>query len=355
MVIRVGINGFGRIGRQVFRAIEQGNYGHLFQVAAVNILSDTGVHLLKYDSTYGSFEGNLERTANGMLVDGRTVYGVEERNPEKLPWGDLGIDLVIEATGHFTDRQLAQKHIDAGARKVIITAPARNEDLTIVVGVNDHLYDPDRHHIVSNASCTTNAFAPVAKVVLEKFGIVHGTMTTIHAYTADQELVDAPHDDLRRARSAPMNIVPTSTGAARAVAHVIPELEGRFEGISMRVPTATVSVIDFVARLGTRATAADVNQAIYDASQCAPLEGILGISNEPLVSTDYLLDSRSSIVDGLLTQMTGEDMVKIVSWYDNEWAYSCRVADLAALICEKGISSPHSDTRFATTAMSLSS
>lgn len=341
MTIRVGINGFGRIGRQVLRAIERGGYGDTFQVEAVNILSDASVHLFKYDSTYGQFDGDVERTADGMRVNGRLIRGLEERDPARLPWADLGIDLVIESTGHFTDARLARKHIDAGASKVMITAPARNEDLTVVLGVNGDMYDPERHHIVSNASCTTNALAPVAKVVMEKFGIDHGLMTTIHAYTADQQLKDEPHGDPRRARSAPLSIVPTSTGAARALARIIPQLEGKFEGISMRVPTPSVSSVDFVARVESNTTVDDVNQAFRDAAARSPLQGILGVSDLPLVSVDFLRDSRSSIVDSLLTQVTGGTMVKIISWYDNEWGYSCRVADLADMICRQGFP-PHS-------------
>lgn len=337
MVYRVGINGFGRIGRQVFRVIEQGGFGDLFEVVAVNSLTDTAIHLLKYDSTYGRFDGDIVQNDAGMLVNGRQVHGLNERDPAALPWSELGVDLVIESTGHFSKAEEARKHIDAGARKVIITSPAEGEDLTVVLGVNDDAYDADRHHIVSNASCTTNCMAPVAKVVLDNFGIRHGLMTTVHAYTADQVLHDGSHRDLRRARSAGQNTVPTTTGAAEAVALVIPELEGKFEGFSLRVPTPTVSVVDFVAVTEKSTSAEELNQVFRDAAASATFAGILGYSDEPLVSTDYRQDPRSSIVDGLSTHVVGGNMVKVISWYDNEWGYACRVADLVALMCEKGI------------------
>lgn len=337
MVYRVGINGFGRIGRQVFRVIEQGGFGDLFEVVAVNSLTDTAIHLLKYDSTYGRFDGDIVQNDAGMLVNGRQVHGLNERDPAALPWSELGVDLVIESTGHFSKAEEARKHIDAGARKVIITSPAEGEDLTVVLGVNDDAYDADRHHIVSNASCTTNCMAPVAKVVLDNFGIRHGLMTTVHAYTADQVLHDGSHRDLRRARSAGQNTVPTTTGAAEAVALVIPELEGKFEGFSLRVPTPTVSVVDFVAVTEKATSAEELNQVFRDAAASATFAGILGYSDEPLVSTDYRQDPRSSIVDGLSTHVVGGNMVKVISWYDNEWGYACRVADLVALMCEKGI------------------
>lgn len=337
MVYRVGINGFGRIGRQVFRVIEQGGFGDLFEVVAVNSLTETAIHLLKYDSTYGRFDGDIVQNDDGMLVNGRQIHGLTERDPAALPWSDLGVDLVIESTGHFSAADDARKHIDAGAKKVIITSPAEGEDLTVVLGVNDDAYDPGRHHIVSNASCTTNCMAPVAKVVLDNFGIRHGLMTTVHAYTSDQVLHDGSHRDLRRARSAGQNTVPTTTGAAEAVALVIPELEGKFEGFSLRVPTPTVSVVDFVAVTEKATSAEELNQVFMAAAESDTFAGILGYSDEPLVSTDYRQDPRSSIVDGLSTHVVGGDMVKIISWYDNEWGYACRVADLAALICEKGI------------------
>ncbi|HEU0165105.1 MAG TPA: type I glyceraldehyde-3-phosphate dehydrogenase [Thermomicrobiales bacterium] len=337
MVYRVAINGFGRIGRQVFKAIEQGGFGELFEVVAINEFKPDTAHLLRYDSTYGRFDAEIAENDAGLLVNGRQVHGVRERDPAKLPWAELGIDLVIESTGHFTDAEQAKGHIEAGAKKVIITAPATGEDLTVVLGVNQHSYDPDRHHIISNASCTTNCLAPVAKVVLDNFGIREGLMTTVHAYTSDQRLLDDPHHDLRRARAAGQNIVPTTTGAAQAVALVIPELQGKFDGISLRVPTPTVSLVDFVAITERLTTIEEINCVLKSAAESDALAGILGYSEEPLVSTDYRQDSRSSIVDALSTQVVRENMVKIIAWYDNEWGYSCRVADLAAFVCENGI------------------
>jgi glyceraldehyde 3-phosphate dehydrogenase len=337
MVYRVAINGFGRIGRQVFKAIEQGDFGHLFEVVAINEMKPGTAHLLQYDSTYGRFDAEIEQDGAGLIVNGRRIHGVSERDVAKLPWTELRIDLVIESTGHFTDAEQAKGHIEAGAKKVIITAPATGEDLTVVIGVNHKSYDPDRHHIISNASCTTNCLAPVAKVVLDNFGIREGLMTTVHAYTSDQSLLDDPHQDPRRARSAGENIVPTTTGAAQAVALVIPELQGKFDGISLRVPTPTVSLVDFVAITERPTTAEEINDVLKSAAEGDALSGILGYSDEPLVSSDYRKDSRSSIVDGLSTQVVRENMVKIIAWYDNEWGYSCRVADLVALVCEKGI------------------
>jgi glyceraldehyde 3-phosphate dehydrogenase len=338
MAYKIGINGFGRIGRQVFKAIDQGGFSDLFEVVAVNDLTDnqTLAHLLKYDSTYGRYDAEISANDEGISVNGHFVKVLAEKDPAQLPWGELGVDLVIESTGRFTDADKASAHIDAGARKVIITAPAKGEDITVVLGVNEASYDPARHNIISNASCTTNCLAPVAKVVLDSFGIQHGMMTTVHSYTADQVLQDGPHNDPRRARGAAQNIVPTSTGAAKALHLVIPELKGKFDGFSLRVPTPTVSIIDFVAITEKPVTIESVNAAFKAASQTDEMVGILGYSEEPLVSSDYRQDSRSSIVDAPSTMTIGDNMVKVVSWYDNEWGYSCRVADLAALVCEQG-------------------
>ena len=338
MAFRIGINGFGRIGRQVYKAIDEGGYGDLMEVVAVNDLTspDALAHLLKYDSTYGQYEAEIGETDGGIAVNGRFVKVFAEKDPAALPWGDEGVDLVVESTGRFTDAAKAKAHLEAGAKKVIISAPAKGEDLTIVLGVNEERYDPAAHHIVSNASCTTNCLAPVAKVVLDTFGINHGMMTTVHSYTNDQVILDAPHKDLRRARAAGQNIIPTTTGAARALSLVIPELAGKFDGFALRVPTPTVSIIDFVAETEKPASVEAVNQAFKTAAEGEAMRGILGFTDEPLVSTDFRQDSRSSIVDGLSTMTIGERMLKVVAWYDNEWGYSCRVADLAALMCEHG-------------------
>ena len=341
MTYRVGINGFGRIGRQVYKAIHQGGFQDLFEVVAVNDLTapDALAHLLTYDSTFGQFDADIQATADGISVDGRVVKVLAEREPGDLPWAAESVDLVIESTGRFTDAEQAQGHITAGAKKVIISAPAKGEDFTMVIGVNDDLYDAERHHIISNASCTTNCLAPVAKVILDSFGIQRGLMTTIHSYTNDQVLLDGPHKDLRRARSAATNIIPTSTGAARALSLVIPALEGKFDGFSLRVPTPTVSLVDFVAETDRPATVDDINRAFHEASESDAMRGILGITDEPLVSSDFRQDSRSAIVDALSTMTIDDRMIKVVAWYDNEWGYSCRVADLAALVCEAGFSS----------------
>jgi glyceraldehyde 3-phosphate dehydrogenase len=338
MAVRIGINGFGRIGRQVFKAIE-GEYDDELEIVAVNDLMDphTLAHLLKYDSTYGVFDLEVASSDNSITVDDHEIKVFAERDPAKLPWGDNGIDLVIESTGFFTDATKARAHIEGGAKKVIITAPAKNEDITIVLGVNEDSYDPAVHNIVSNASCTTNCLAPVAKVVLDKFGIRRGFMTTVHSYTSDQMLLDGPHRDLRRARSAAMNIIPTTTGAARAVALVIPELKGKFDGFSLRVPTPTVSLIDFVAELENPTTVEELNE-LFKAEAEGDLAGILYYSDEPLVSTDFRGDSHSAIIDGLSTMVLEGNLVKVVAWYDNEWGYSCRVADLANMMAELGIS-----------------
>jgi glyceraldehyde 3-phosphate dehydrogenase len=337
MATKIGINGFGRIGRQVLKAIRD-NYPEELQVVAVNDLMDarTNAHLFKYDSNYGVFPGTVEVVDGNLVVDGDSVKVLAERNPADLPWGELGVDIVAECTGIFRSGPKAQAHIDAGAKKVIISAPAKpadSVDLTVVLGVNTEAYDPDNHHIVSNASCTTNGLAPAARVLHDNFGIVHGLMTTIHAYTNDQRILDLAHSDLRRARAAALNMIPTTTGAAKAVALVIPELKGKFDGGAIRVPTPTVSLVDLVVNLEQPATAEEVNAALKAAAD-GPLQGILGYSDEPLVSTDYKGDPRSGIVDGLSTKMIGDKMLKLLVWYDNEWGYSVRCADLAALMAE---------------------
>ncbi|CAA9561995.1 MAG: NAD-dependent glyceraldehyde-3-phosphate dehydrogenase [uncultured Thermomicrobiales bacterium] len=338
MVYRVGINGFGRIGRNVLKAIERGGFGDLFEVVAVNDLSSPAslAHLLKYDSTYGRFDAEISSADDSITVNGRTFRVLSEKEPASLPWRDLNVDLVIESTGRFTDAASARGHIDAGARKVIITAPAKGEDITIALGVNETAYDAGVHDIISNASCTTNCLAPVAKVLLDSFGIKRALVTTVHSYTADQNLVDGPHKDLRRARGAAQNIIPTTTGAARAVGLVLPELKGKFDGFALRVPTPTVSIIDLVAETERPATTESVNAAFKAASLTDEMRAILAYSEEELVSSDYREDSHSAIVDGLSTMVTGDTLVKVVAWYDNEWGYSCRVADLTALICEIG-------------------
>lgn len=338
MAVRVGINGFGRIGRQVFKAIF-GEYDDELEIVAANDLGSpqTMAHLLKYDSTYGVYDKDVEVSDSSISVDGHDLKLLSERDPAKLPWADLGVDLVIESTGFFTDATKARAHLEAGAKKVIITAPAKNEDITIVLGVNDEQYDPDQHHVVSNASCTTNCLAPVAKIIFDTYGIKQAFMTTVHSYTQDQVTLDGPHSDLRRARAAALNIVPTTTGAARAVALVIPELKGKFDGISLRVPTPTVSLIDFNVELEQDTTAEELNR-VFQESARDKLEGILDYTEEPLVSTDFRGDSHSSIVDGLSTAVLGGNFAKIIAWYDNEWGYSCRVADLAAMMAEQGLS-----------------
>jgi glyceraldehyde 3-phosphate dehydrogenase len=337
MVMKVGINGFGRIGRQVFKALRD-YYQEEIQVVAVNDLTDnnTLAHLLMYDSNYGQFDGDVSATEESIIVDGEEIKAFAERDPSKLPWGDLGADIVVESTGVFTDAAKARAHLDGGAKKVIITAPAKNEDITIVMGVNQDRYDPREHNIVSNASCTTNCLAPVAKVVLERFGIVKGLVTTVHSYTNDQVILDYPHKDLRRARAAALNIIPTTTGAARAVALVLPELKGKFDGFALRVPTPTVSIIDFVAQVEKSTTAQEVNGALIEASE-NELVDILDYTEEPLVSMDFKGDPHSAIVDGLSTMVIGDDLVKVIAWYDNEWGYAVRVADLTNFMAEKGL------------------
>jgi len=332
---RIGINGFGRIGRQTLKAILE-RHGDALEVVAVNDLADdeTNAHLFKYDSTYGTYAGEVRAGENEIVIDGHTSRSFSERDPAALPWGDLGVDIVVESTGIFTDATKAKAHRDAGAEKVIISAPAKNEDVTIVLGVNEDRYDPGQHHIVSNASCTTNGLALPAKVVFDRFGIERGLMTTIHSYTNDQNILDVFHKDLRRARSAGQNIIPTTTGAARALSLVIPELKGKFDGFALRVPTPTVSVIDFVAITERPVTADSANEALREAAD-GPMQGLLGYTEELLVSMDFKGDPRSSIVDAASTMVTGERMVKVIAWYDNEWGYSCRVADLAAFMAER--------------------
>jgi glyceraldehyde 3-phosphate dehydrogenase len=335
--MKVGINGFGRIGRQVLKAILE-KYPDDLQVVAVNDLmdADTNAHLFKYDSNYGIYGGTVEISDGNIVIDGRPIKVLAERDPADLPWRDLGVDIVVEATGIFRSGPKAMAHINAGAKKVIITAPAKpsdSVDLTIVLGVNTAAYDPARHHIVSNASCTTNGLAPAAKVLYENFGIVNGLMTTIHAYTNDQRILDLAHSDLRRARAAALNMIPTTTGAAKAVALVIPELKGKFDGMSIRVPTPTVSLIDLVVNLEKPTTASEVNEALKNAAESS-LQGILGYTEEPLVSMDFKGDPRSGIVDALSTSMIGDRMLKLLIWYDNEWGYSVRCADLAALMAK---------------------
>jgi len=336
MTTRIGINGFGRIGRQVLKAILE-NYPTELEVVAINDLFEakTNAHLFKYDSNYGIFRGTVEVVNGGLSIDGRKIKVFAEKNPGSLPWKDLGVEIVIESTGVFTDgKGTAEKpganiHIDSGgAKKVIITAPGKNEDLTIVLGVNDGVYDSSKHHIVSNASCTTNCLAPAAKVVHETVGIVRAVMTTVHAYTNDQKILDLAHKDLRRARAAGLNIIPTTTGAARAVAKVIPELAGKFDGFALRVPTATVSLVDLVANVGRATTKDELNGAFRTAAN-GSMKGILGYTEEPLVSMDFKGDPRSSIIDGASTMVMDGTMVKVIAWYDNEWAYSVRTADLA--------------------------
>ncbi len=338
MKVRIGINGFGRIGRQVLRiAVEK--HAHDLEVVAVNDITDTKTlaHLLKYDSNYGRFPAEVEVREGSFVVNGRSIKTFAERDPANLPWKDLGVDIVVESTGLFTDGTKAAVHrTSGGAKKVIISAPATNVDLTVVMGVNEGMYDPAQHHILSNASCTTNCLAPVAKVLHESFGIRRGLMTTVHAYTNDQRILDLPHKDLRRARAAAMSIIPTTTGAARAVALVIPELKGKFDGYALRTPTSTVSIVDFVAELEQEVTKEQVNGAFQAAAEGA-LKGILGYTEEPLVSIDFKGDERSSIVDGGLTNVIGGNMVKVVAWYDNEWGYSCRVADLCIYLGQRGL------------------
>jgi glyceraldehyde 3-phosphate dehydrogenase len=337
MVTRVGINGFGRIGRQTLRAILERHPDEL-EVVALNDLTDTktNAHLFKYDSTYGRFAGEVFPEESAISVNGKRIAVIAQRDPSEIAWSDFGVDIVVESTGLFTNAEKARTHLHGGVKKVIISAPAKGEDITIVLGVNEDKYDPSNHNVISNASCTTNCLAPVAKVVNDEFGIVRGLMNTIHSYTNDQKILDQVHKDLRRARAAAVNIIPTSTGAAKALALVIPELKGKFDGFSLRVPNVTVSVVDFVAELQRSTDVAGLNGAIKEAA-AGKLKGILGYTDEPLVSSDFRGDSRSSIVDGLSTFDLGGNFVKVISWYDNEWAYACRVSDLASFIADKGL------------------
>ncbi len=340
MKIRVGINGFGRIGRQVLRAVWE-RYPDDLEVVAVNDLTDnqTLANLLRYDSNYGRFPAEVEIREGSFLVDGKEVKTFAQYDLSQVPWGDLGVSVVVESTGVFNDGEQAAMHREVGgAQKVIITAPAKpadSVDWTVVLGVNEKSYERNKHHVISNASCTTNCLAPVAKVVHEVFGIRRGLMTTIHSYTNDQRILDLPHKDLRRARAAALNIIPTTTGAAKAVALVIPELKGKFDGYALRVPTPTVSIVDFVAELEQEVSAQQVNDALRAAAE-GPMKGILGYSEDPIVSTDLKGDDRSSVVDGPLTNVLEGSLVKVVAWYDNEWGYSCRVADLANFLASRG-------------------
>ncbi|MCY3836351.1 MAG: type I glyceraldehyde-3-phosphate dehydrogenase [Anaerolineaceae bacterium] len=329
---RVGINGFGRIGRQSLKAILK-RYPSEIEVVAVNDLGDlhTMTHLFRYDSTYGPFAGVVEEKEDELIIDGKAICFCAERNPAALPWDELGVEIVIESTGIFRDRESAAQHLAAGARKVLITAPAKNEDITICLGVNEEMYQPDAHHIISNASCTTNCLAPPARVLHDHFGIERGVMTTIHSYTSDQQLLDLPHSDLRRARSAAENIIPTSTGAAQAVALVIPELQGRFTGMAVRVPSPTVSLVDFVAILERPTDTEEMLAALQEAAD-GRMAGVLSVTHEPLVSNDFRGNPHSSIVDAPSTQVVDGKIAKIITWYDNEWGYACRVADLVRYI-----------------------
>ena len=337
MATRVGINGFGRIGRQVLRAIKERHPDKL-EVVAINDLSDpeTNAHLFKYDTNYGRYPGTVEAGSDSITVDGDAVKVLAERNPADLPWGDLGADIVIESTGIFTNAEQAGGHLTGGAKKVIISAPATGEDITLVLGVNEGEYDPSQHNIMSNASCTTNCLATMVKVVNDAFGVERGLMSTIHSYTNDQKILDQVSSDLRRARAGAMNIIPTTTGAARAVGLVLPELDGKIHGMAFRVPTSTVSVTDFVATTSKDASAGEVNEA-YKQAASGSLKGLLDYTDEPLVSIDFKQDPHSAIIDGQSTMSMGGNMVKVVGWYDNEWGYSCRTADLAAFLVDKGI------------------
>jgi len=336
MTVRVGINGFGRIGRQSLKALIERTPE--VEVVAVNDLVDVPMNalLFKHDSTYGAYKGEVSHTDDALIIDGKTIKVLQIKDPATLPWGDLGVDIVIESTGIFTDADKAAAHITAGAKKVIISAPAKKEDITIVLGVNEDKYDPAKHHIISNASCTTNCLAPFAKVLNDSFGIDKGVMNTIHSYTNDQRILDVAHKDPRRARSAGLNMIPTTTGAAKALALVIPELKGKVDGFSLRVPTPTVSIVDFAVELSRETTADEINAAFRTAA-AGPLKGILGVCDEPLVSVDFRGDSRSSIVDSALTMVIGGtgNFAKVLSWYDNEWGYSCRVADLVKFVAGK--------------------
>lgn len=334
-MVKVGINGFGRIGRDVFKIIME-KYENDLQIVAINDLTDaaTLAHLLKYDSLYGKFHGTVDVNNDSIVVNGNEIKIFAETSPEKIDWQSTGAEIVIECTGRFTDGEKARAHINDSVKKVIISAPSKNEDITIVMGVNEEKYNPDRHNIISNASCTTNCLAPFAKVLNDEFGIVEGLMTTIHSYTGDQRLLDAPHKDMRRARAAMESMVPTTTGAAKAVSLVLPELKGKLNGFALRVPTPTVSVTDLVCTVSKDVTVESVNEALKRASE-GKMKGILGFSEEPLVSIDYRGDERSSIIDGLSTMVMGKRMVKVIAWYDNEWGYSNRLADLTKYVGDR--------------------
>jgi len=335
VTIRVGINGFGRIGRQSLKAIIE--RAPEIEVVAVNDLVDPEMNalLFKHDSTYGIFPGTVVAEGDELVINGKRIKVLAAKDPAELPWGVMGVDIVVESTGIFTDATKAAAHRTAGAKKVIISAPAKNEDVTIVLGVNDDRYDPLKHHIISNASCTTNCLAPAAKVVMDSFGIRRGLMTTMHSYTNDQRILDVAHKDPRRARAAGQNMIPTTTGAASALALVIPELKGKFDGYSVRVPTPTVSLIDFTVELERPATIEQINDAFRTAAS-GPMKGILGVSDEPLVSSDFRGDSRSAIIDSASTMLLGDNFAKVVAWYDNEWGYSCRIADLVKFVAARG-------------------
>jgi len=337
MATRVGINGFGRVGRLTLRAINQRQSGKL-EVVAINDLTDakTNAHLLKWDTSYGKYPGDVKATENSINVDWKEIKVLSEKDPASIPWRSLGVDIVIESTGLFTDGPKAAAHLKGGAKKVLISAPAKNEDITIVLGVNEQQYNPQKHNIISNASCTTNCIAPVVKVLHQSFGVDKGFMTTIHAYTNDQRILDIYHKDLRRARAAALNIIPTSTGATKAIMQVFPELKGRLNGLAFRVPTPVVSVVDFVADLKKEVTAEQVNQAFKKAAD-GSLAGILEYCDEELVSMDFKGNPASSIFDAPSTMIIAGNMVKVVAWYDNEWGYSCRLADLAAYVADKGL------------------
>lgn len=334
-MVKVGINGFGRIGRNVFRAALNNPE---VEIVAINDLTNvkTLAHLLKYDSTHGTLDATVEASEDSLIVNGKPIKVFAERDPGALPWSDYGVEIVVESTGIFTAKEKAEAHLGGTVKKVIISAPATNEDITIVMGVNHDKYDPAKHHVISNASCTTNCLAPFAKVLHDKFGIVKGLMTTVHSYTNDQNVLDLPHKDLRRARAAAQSIIPTTTGAAKAVALVLPELKGKLNGMAMRVPTPNVSVTDLVAELKVSVTAEQVNAALKEAAE-GELKGIMAYSEEPLVSRDYNGNPHSSIIDALSTMVVGDNMVKVVSWYDNEWGYSNRVVDLVQYVASKGL------------------
>lgn len=337
MTTRVGINGFGRIGRQVLRAILE-RHAEELDVVGINDLTDskTNAHLFKYDTNYGVYNGMVAGQGDSLTLDGKDIRVFFERNPADIPWDSLGVELVIESTGFFTDASKASVHLNTGPKKVIISAPAKNEDITLVLGVNEHKYDPSIHTVISNASCTTNCFAPMAKVLNDTFGIRYGLMSTVHSYTNDQKILDQMHQDLRRTRAAATNIIPTTTGAAQAVGLVLPELEGKLHGMSFRVPTSTVSVTDFTAVTASKVTVKDINEAFRYAADNS-LKGILEYCNEPLVSSDFKGNPHSCILDSLSTLVIEEEMVKVIGWYDNEWGYACRTADLAAFLANKGL------------------